>query len=503
MVLAVLLGAGIALLASSGGDDEAADRRDRQSSTTSSAPSSPTTSTTLVGRPAVTVPTTPPPTIRIVPPSSTTPTTKAPKRDPKPKPRTTTTSPPVTVAPQGAPATEPPTQPPPSATEPTTTSTSTSTSLPPREPAPGITSTQIRLAVIADDRATFDGASAWAKALNRRGGIAGRNVRLDLLSTDATPEGYDAAVATACERTFAMVATRSVHDAIPEPSTCNIPDLAVETTSAPHAESPTTYPAFPRRAGVASVGPYHWLQTELDDCCAQYVLVPADGPERVPTETAIDAAEATGFDTVATPDVALDAPGADYDALAQDLVASGATFAASGLGPDSTLELRRAAASAGTNDVEAWYCDARCYDATFSVNADADGEYVAIETVPFEDRREVPELRAYLKATARAQHPPSYEGLRAYVAGVLFEDAVAPIVAEHGDDGLSRQRLLASLATIDAFTARGLIGPTDVGTRTPNGCYALLQIDAGRFTRVSPSERGTLDCGTDNLIVLD
>jgi hypothetical protein len=89
------------------------------------------------------------------------------------------------------------------------------------------------------------------------------------------------------------------------------------------------------------------------------------------------------------------------------------------------------------------------------------------------------------------------------VAGVLFEDAVAPVLAEHGEDGLTRERLLESLGGIDAFTARGLVGPTDIGGRTPNGCFVLLQVEAGRFPRVSPVERGSLDCGADNLVVLD
>jgi ABC-type branched-subunit amino acid transport system substrate-binding protein len=511
VVLALVLGVGITLLATSGGgDDEATDARRGSSTTTSSAVST-TTTTTLIPRPVVTVPTTPSPTIQIVPPSTTTPTTKAPKRKrPKKAATTTTTTVAPAAKPQAAPATEPPTTTPPTTAPPTTqpaettsTSTSTTTTTVPAPTEPGITATQVRLTVVADDQATLDGASAWASALNRRGGIAGRKVRLDLLTTDGTPEGYDAAVATACQRSFAMVATHSRHDANVDPLSCGIPDLPVETTSTDHAEHASTYAAFPRRAGVASVGPYHWLRTELDDCCAQYVLVPADGPDRAPTETAIDAAAAAGFDTVATPDVALDAPSTEYDALAQDLVASGATFAASGLGPDSTLELRRAAVRAGANDVAAWYCDDRCYDPTFSVNADAEGQYSAIETVPFGDRRDVAELRAYLRATARNEDPFTYAGLRAYVAGVLFEEAAAAALAEHGDDGLTRARLLESLASIDAFTGRGLVGATDVGGRTPNGCYALLQVESGRFARVSPAERGSLDCGADNLVVLD
>jgi hypothetical protein len=139
------------------------------------------------------------------------------------------------------------------------------------------------------------------------------------------------------------------------------------------------------------------------------------------------------------------------------------------------------------------------------VNTDsrAEGQYVGIETVPFGDRRVVPELRAYLRAAARTERPSSYEGLRAYVAGVLFEEAVADVVADHGSDGLTRSRLVESLGAVHDFTGRGLVGATDVGARAPNGCFVLLQVNGGRFTRVAPAERGSLDCGSQNLVQLD
>ena len=74
-----------------------------------------------------------------------------------------------------------------------------------------------------------------------------------------------------------------------------------------------------------------------------------------------------------------------------------------------------AAARAGVAGVDAWYCDARCYDDSFLTDgsADVEDQYVAIDTVPFSDRRKVPALRAYLGAVARAGDEPGYDGLRA------------------------------------------------------------------------------------------
>jgi hypothetical protein len=358
--------------------------------------------------------------------------------------------------------------------------------------------------VIADDVEVFDGARAWARVVNRDG-IAGRKVRFDLLSTDGTTAGYAAAVTTACGRDFAVVAGLSAFDADTAPLDCGIPDVAIDTIAPEHASNPSTYAAFPHQLGTQAVGQYRYFRSAVEDCCSQYVLVPEHEPARGATEATIAAAQEIGFETIATPEVADDASAADYDALAEDLVASDASFVASGLGRDSTVQLRQAAGVAGVTGVDVWYCDAQCYNPSFVADgADAvEGQYVAIETVPLGDRRSVPALRAYARASRRAGDEPSSTGLRAFATGLLAEEALRLVVAEHGSDGITRARLLDALAGIDGFTADGITGPTDVGAKTPSGCTVVLQVRDGHFVRVHPAERGRLDCEAQNLVEVD
>ena len=94
------------------------------------------------------------------------------------------------------------------------------------------------------------------------------------------------------------------------------------------------------------VGPYRSLQSATEDCCEQYVLVPEIQPDRAATLATVAALSQFGFDAVATPDVPPTAVDADYDTFAQDLAASGETFAWSGLGQNSTYALRRASVAA-------------------------------------------------------------------------------------------------------------------------------------------------------------
>jgi hypothetical protein len=509
VVLSVLLGAGITLLATSGDGSERSLTTAHSTTSSSSSPSTTATvATTPTTGPIVTVPTRPPPTVVVIPPPPTT----------RRRPRTTTTAPasttptaPATTAAPGttaAPSTAPATTAPPTTAAPgpgptVPASTSTTASAPTTIPSadPGLSRHRLRVAVITDDPATAAGARAWATGLKT--GVAGRSVRVDVLATNGTAEGYRAAVANACTRDFAIVASLTETDTATS-SDCGIPDVPVEALSDAHRQQPTTFATFPARAGTEPIGGFRYVQSTVDGCCTQYVLVPDQEPARSRTRATIKALDHTGFTTAAAPDVAASATDNDYDDLAADLEASGANLAWSGLGRDSTISLRRAAVTAGVSDSTAWICDARCYDDAFIEQGSTavEGEYVAIDTVPFSDRRSVPGLAAYLRATARNGDPRSYGGLRGYVAGLLFQQAVERVVESHGADGLTRARVLDALAAIHDFTGGGIVGPTDVGARKPSGCTVVLQVRDGHFLRSDPDGRGNLDCSSENLVEL-
>jgi hypothetical protein len=39
-----------------------------------------------------------------------------------------------------------------------------------------------------------------------------------------------------------------------------------------------------------------------------------------------------------------------------------------------------------------------------------------------------------------------------------------------------------------------MLGSTDVGGRKVGGCVVILQVKNGKFVRVNPKKKGTLDC---------
>ena len=353
--VAVIAGGVVALVSSGGGDDSI--NADGSTSSSSSSTSAPSTAPPVTAPPVTVGPDTTPATIRpgstiIVPTAPTVPPTKPP---------VTTTKPPVT----------------------TTTAPDGSSDV-------GITPTEIHLAVIADTTTGFDGMSAWAEQVNKHE-IAGRKVVLDLLTSGGSAQGYAAAVQTACNKDFAIVGTFSAFDIDSDAAGCGIaiPDLPVEATGTAHAVAANTYAAFPRRPSTEAVGPYKWIAGNVPGCCAQYWLVPTAGVARGQTLATLDGAAKVGFTTAGMTDVSASDPASRYDDIVTELVDKHATFAASGLGADSTVLLRKAA-GANAPGVKAWFCGSSCYDRAFLTAGgnDVAGELVAIETTPV--RREEP-----------------------------------------------------------------------------------------------------------------
>jgi hypothetical protein len=452
--LLVAIGLGIALTAGGGGNQSV--RTSPGSVTTLPIPATlPTTSSTkpVITAPANTVPPPPKPTVVIGP----SPTTAAPAPTP-------------TTSPSGGNDT-------------------------------GITDREIRLTAIADTAPVLRGVEAWASALNRAGGLAKRTVRVDarLVTTAAD---YSAAVSSACATSFAIVGSSSAFDSQSAGLQCGIPEIATRLFDPGHQSLRNSYAVIPTRPGLERVGAFKRLVTTVSGCCRQYVLVPTVEPGRTATMRSLRAAEAIGFTTAATPDVSPAATPADYTTIVADLVAKQATFARSGLGATSTVQLRKAAAAnGGSGTVKAWYCDASCEDPTFlnSGGAAVEGQLIDLGVNPLVDQHAIPGMDAFVRAMRHVGATPSVSALESYSASLLFEQAARQVIQAAGTNGLTRVRLLGAVGTVHAFNAGGILGATDVAARQPNGCFMLLTVKNGHFVRSYPAAPGQLDCGPQNL----
>jgi hypothetical protein len=438
-----------------------------------------------------------PPTTATVPPTA--PPTAPPTTSPTPPttapgpPPTTVVIPPSTVAP--APPTVPPT---PAPTAPPPPPTTVPPTVPPGPSDPGITATEIRLAVIADSPDAVDGVKAWAATVNKKG-LAGRTVVLDVALVGGDPVAYAAAVEAACTRAFAIVGSQSAGDrGIGTATACGIPNLPARAFSDEQRRAPNTFAAVPTDPARLQVGGFQWLAKTEEGCCAQYVVRSTDPARAAATIASAAAADTVpGFTDVGGTALADDAPQGAYAPSVATMKTAGATFGRSDLAFPSTIRFRAEAQAQGVAGVT-WFCLEQCYDPDFTTQGGSvvDGTFVQIGITPFEDADAVPAVKKYLAAGG----PRSQTGVESAAAGVLFQTAVTKAYGPDRDkNAVTRAAVLAALANVSSFNAGGLIGKTDVAAQVPNGCFVLMRVDGTGFTRARPTKPGDLDCAPDNL----
>jgi hypothetical protein len=471
---ALALGIVVTLVVTGGDDTD-------EISTSGTRPTQPIVTTTI--KPA----TTPPPTA--APP--TTPPTVAPTVVVVP-PTNAPTSPP-TVAPTN-PATTAPTIPP--TTKPTVPPTTTAPST-----DPGITATEIRLAVIADSQDSVTGLQAWATTVNKKG-IGGRKIVIDPFIVNGDPSQFAAAVDTACAQDFAIVGSLSAGDtSLGQLTTCGIPDLPARALSSAHMGAPDTYAVVPTSPTRQQIGGFKWLRSAIPGCCKQFVISSTDPAAAAATQASAGAAESptVGFTSAGGTTLAGDAPQSAYTAVVDTMQQQAATFGRSDLPFTSTINLRNEAQTQGFA-AKAWFCLAQCYQPAFLSQGGAavEDQLVQISTNPFEDSASIPAMKKYLANGG----PRNQAGLESAAAGLLFQNAANQVIASEGKAGITRAALLDVVRGIDDFNAGGILGLTDVGGRVPNGCFVMMKVDGGKFVRAEPDGAGQISCGTQNLLLV-
>ena len=445
-----------------------------------------------------------PPVTTTIKPATTPPPTVAPTKPPATLPPTT--PPTVVVVPPTNAPTSPPTVAP---TNPVTAPPTTKPTVPPTTSAPavdpGITPTEVHLAVIADTQDSIAGVQAWATSVNaKKSGIGGRKIVLDPFVVNGDPAQFAAAVNTACTQDFAIVGSLSAGDSnIGNLTTCGIPDLPARALSGAHAGAPNTYAVVPTQSTKQQVGGFRWIKGAVQGCCKQYVISSStNAAAAAATQLSVDAANSAGvgFTSAGGAKLPDSAPQSDYTSIVEEMETKGATFGRSDLPFTSTINLRTEAAAQSFTGVKAWFCLAQCYQPSFvsQGGAHVDGQYVQIGTNPFEDAGSIPAMKKYLSAGG----PRNEAGLEPATAGLLFQTAANQVVAADGKGGLTRAALLAAVAGIDDFNAGGILGLTNVGGRAPNGCFVMMKVDGGKFVRAEPAGAGQLSCGDQNLLVV-
>lgn len=394
-------------------------------------------------------------------------------------------------------------------------------------PEIGVTAKEIDITVLADVnnaikpgvfQGAWNGVKAWAAYVNDRGGLACRRVVVKARDSKLSPQDAKNGIAAACGDSLAMVGTTAVFlNDVTGMDTCKdkagkptgLPDLADLQTEAVQQCSPVSFPTLPIGASCPYSGSgkrtFTVARTQYDYYLNKYpgeklhgvFAIPKDLPSILAATTPIVRAEnRMGIASDAEFGMSAAATQPDYTRLVQAIKTHHSNYARSGNDYSTTVLMRKEAVVQNVDTVKIWDCSVQCYDQRLiSEGGNAvEGQYVWLNILPIEDGTGVnPTLDAFIKYDKK----PDGFGLQAFAAGMVFGEAVDRAIAAHDNDpnAITRANLLKAIRAMHDYDAGGLLPPgTNIGEKTPSNCLVGMQVQNGKFVRVSPTEKGTFDC---------
>jgi hypothetical protein len=167
------------------------------------------------------------------------------------------------------------------------------------------------------------------------------------------------------------------------------------------------------------------------------------------------------------------------------------------------INAMKEAKAQGVDSVTAWSCEASCYtQAMLAAGPDVEGMYLPLTSLPFEEASKNEEMTRYVNAIGGIDKVDQ-AGASGWQSAVLFKQVIDQIVKADGPNGITRAKILDALAHTTNFTANGWLGPQAGSLKDVSPCFVMMQIKAGKFVRVYPTEPGTMDCSPDNLITVN
>lgn len=392
----------------------------------------------------------------------------------------------------------------------------------------GITADEIRIGVIADTgsplapglfQGSVEAVTAWADWMNEKnGGLAGREIKVDVYDSGLDPNKSRNAIIEACEKDFALVGTSAIFVFNTDDLTgckdatgtaTGLPDFPVLTTEVAHQCSPVSFPINPPilqcdtkddnpQTYKGSLNATNYLLKKLgkNSLHGLYVYpsdLKASKDSWIPQ---YEAYQEKGIEQDATFDISSRAPQSAYTPLIQSIKDNSSTYATQGGTANIMVSLMKEAKLQGVDSVEAWVCALQCYDDTILEAPETEGLYVSLLFLPFEEAKSNKMLATFLKEVG----PDKADGFaaQAWAAAVLFGESVEAAVAEGGDNALTRASVLTGVQGIQDFDAEGMIGTITPAERTPTQCVIVEQVQSGEFVRLFPKKKGTFDCTPKN-----
>jgi ABC-type branched-subunit amino acid transport system substrate-binding protein len=394
----------------------------------------------------------------------------------------------------------------------------------------GVTSSTIRIAVVADvDNPLAPGVfaaspaavQAFATYVNQHGGLAGRKLVVDFIDSHLTDSDARNAIIKACTQDFALVGTAALFlDNVDDMVGCRdqsgavtgLPDIPIAATQFAQQCAPVSFAIYPSEVDCSTIQ-QHPQTYRINEGLFRYLVrvshqhlhgitlynndVKAVAVYQLVAARASEAAGITSDGEIALPTTA---PQAAYTLLIDQMKRDNSNYAFVTGTFSAAVALRKEATLQGINGPNmVWDCFITCYDRQFlqQGGADVEGEYISNVALPLNETGSNQALANYVKYTGT--NKVNALGESAWIAGLLFRDAVQDVVRRGDNNSLTRRALLDALRATTSLNADGMLGTTNIGQRIPSPCYVVMQVKHGRFTRIYPAKPGTFDCRPNNV----
>jgi hypothetical protein len=403
----------------------------------------------------------------------------------------------------------------------------------------GVSASEVHIAVIADVdepvapglfKGAVDGVKAGAAYLNSKaggGGIAGRKLVVDFYDSKLNPTETRNATITACENDLAMVGTSALFlSSVDDMVNCKdqsgkavgLPDLGAVVAGIPQACAPISFPAIGSAYDCSTMtqtpqtyngnqGPSKWLLSQHKGGLHGPMIVSNDTKDanRGGTILAL-AAQAAGIKADQGTTVAKSArdPQSALTEVVQKMKADGSNYTLMTSTPDQALALRQEATLQGLDTSKIVWDTVSVYgNPVVTQNASAfEGEYQALNFLPFEETSVNKTLAAYVKYVKKVGGHPDQYSAYSFEATMAFAEAAKAAVAAKGVNGLTRSSFIDGVKSLTDFDAGGMAGTHSFKTGKTTACFVEVQFRSGKWVRVYPTKKGTFDCKPQNSVAI-
>ena len=356
----------------------------------------------------------------------------------------------------------------------------------------GISNSAIDLANVADVSGPVPGlftsaqqaALAYAAYFNSTSTICGRKLKVNTYDSQTSATGDQQAATSACDSSFAMVASVSAFDngGAGTVAQCGIPDLRTIATNPERFNSPVSFGTDAVDPTQVSTAQYRYIKSVTGAASAKSAMLYLDAGASAPNALAYKATmEHVGYHFVYTK--AIGVTEFNYAPYAADLKRLGVTLVQFEGSYQFAVRLKQAMAAQGVSAV--FVMDSVAYDPVFvqAGGSNIDGMYSYVDSALIEEASRNPELQLYTTWLRRVAPlaKPTFFGMFAWGAMALFSQLALQLGGK-----LTRSTLLTAIKAVRSYTDHGLFTAQDVGGKTSPGCQAVIQLENGVWKRRSP-----------------